>query len=85
MKFLEFGFIIFVMEIRNMEIKNKNDEWVSIDKGDMIDDGCDEGICVGVLKDEGDIVFCVSDGKEGWSVNLREVKKVNGEDVNLIG
>ena len=85
MKFLKNLDIIFVMEIRNMEIKNKNDEWVSIDKGDMISDGFEEGICVSVLKDGGDIEFGVWDGKEGWSVNLREVKKVNGEDVNLIG
>ena len=34
-----------------MEIKNKNDEWVSIDKGDMISDGFEEGICVSVMKD----------------------------------
>ena len=58
---------------------------IKIDKGDLISDGFEEGICVSVLKDGGDIEFGVWDGKEGWSINLREVKKVNGEDVNLIG
>ena len=67
-----------------MEIKNKNDEWVSIDKGDLISDGFEEGVCVSVLVDGGDIVFGVYDGKEGWSVNLREVDSVNGEKVELI-
>ena len=67
-----------------MEIKNKNDEWVSIDKGDLISDGFEEGVCVSVLVDGGDIVFGVYDGKEGWSVNLREVDSVNGDKVELI-
>jgi hypothetical protein len=67
-----------------MEIKNKNDEWVSINKGDLISDGFEEGVCVSILVDGGDINFGVYDGKEGWDINLREVVKVNGEDVNLI-
>ena len=42
------------------------------------------GVCVSVLVDGGDISFGVYDGKEGWSVNLREVDSVNGDKVELI-
>ena len=64
-----------------MEIKNKNDEWVSIDKGDLISDGFEEGMVCGIREDGGDMWYDVWDGKEGWSMNLREVVKVNGEEL----
>jgi len=66
-----------------MEIKNKNGEWVKIEKGDMIGDGFEEGVCVSVLVDGGDVSFGVYDGKEGWSIHLREVDSVNGDKVEL--
>ena len=62
-----------------MEIKNVNGEWVKVEKGDMIGDGFEEGVCVSILVDGGDIEFGVYDGKEGWDLNLRELKKVNGD------
>jgi hypothetical protein len=64
-----------------MEIKNVNGEWVKIEKGDMIGDDFEEGVCVSILVDEGVVEFGVYDGKEGWSIKLGEVKSVNGEKV----
>ena len=69
----------------SMEIKNKNGEWVKIEKGDLISDGFEEGVCVSILVDGGDIEFGVYDGKEGWSIHMREVKSVNGKEAELIG
>ena len=51
----------------------------------MISDGFEEGVCVSILMDGGDCEFGVYDGKEGWSIHLREVDSVNGEKVELIG
>ena len=67
-----------------MEIKNKNGEWVKIEKGDMIGDGCEEGIVVCILVEDNEIEFGVFDGKEGWSLNLKDVKEVNGDKVELV-
>ena len=67
-----------------MEIKDKNGEWVKIDKGDLIGDGFEEGVCVNILMDGGDVEFGVYDGKEGWSIHLRDVKNVNGNDFELV-
>jgi hypothetical protein len=67
-----------------MEIKDKNGEWVKIEKGDVVGDGFEEGVCVNILMDGGDVEFGVYDGKEGWSIHLREVKEVNGKEVELI-
>ena len=66
-----------------MEIRDKNGEYVKIDKGDLIGDGFEEGICVNILVDGGDISFGVYDGKEGWSIHMREVASVNGNKVEL--
>jgi len=67
-----------------MEIKDKNGEWVKIENGDVVGDGFEEGMVVSIRKDGGDVWFDVSDMKEGWSINLREVKSVNNEEVELI-
>ena len=61
-----------------MIIKIDN-EWVSVEKGDWISDGFEDGSVVSIREDGGDIWFGVYDGKEGWDLNLRELKKVNGE------
>jgi hypothetical protein len=61
-----------------MEIKIDN-EWVSVEKGDWISDGFEDGSVVSIREDGGDIWFGVYDGKEGWDMHLREVKKVNGD------
>ena len=68
-----------------MEIKDKKSgNWVKIEKGDMIGDGCEEGIVVCILVEDNEIEFGVSDVKEGWSLKLGDVKKVNGAEVKLI-
>jgi len=67
-----------------MEIKLKNGEWVKIEKGDWIGDGYEDGGVVSILVDGGDVSFGVYDGKEGWSIHLREVKSVNGNDVEIV-
>jgi len=61
-----------------MEIKIDK-EWVKIEKGDVIGDGFEDGIVVSILVEDGEIEFGVSDMKEGWSLKLDDVKKVNGE------
>jgi hypothetical protein len=61
-----------------MEIKIDND-WVKLEKGDVIGDESEEGIGVCILVEDGEIEFGVSDMKEGWSLKLDDVKKVNGE------
>ena len=67
----------------SMEIKNMNGEYVKVEKGDMIGDGFEEGVCVSILVDGGDVEFGVYDGKEGWSIHMREVKSVNGDKVDF--
>jgi len=67
-----------------MEIKDKNGNWIKFEKGDVIGDGFEEGMCVNIRKDGGDVWFDVYDMKEGWSINLREVESVNGDKVELI-
>ena len=67
-----------------MEIKDKNGNWIKFEKGDVIGDGFEEGMCVNIRKDEGDVWFDVYDMKEGRSIKLREVKSVNGDEVELI-
>ena len=67
-----------------MEIKLKNGEWVKIEKGDWIGDGYEDGSVVNIWKDGGDMWFSVYDGKEGWDLNLRELKEVNGDKVELV-
>ena len=54
---------------------------IKIDKGDLISDGFEEGMVCGIRKDGGDMWYDVWDGKEGWSMNLREIVKVNGEEL----
>ena len=54
---------------------------IMIDKGDLISDGFEEGMVCGIRKDGGDMWYDVWDGKEGWSMNLREIVKVNGEEL----
>ena len=54
---------------------------IKIDKGDLISDGFEEGMVCGIRKDGGDMWYDVWDGKEGWSINLREIVKVNGEEL----
>ena len=67
-----------------MEIKDKNGEWVKIEKGDVIGDGFEDGIVISILLDGADLEFGVSDMKEGWTVKLRDIQNVNGNDVNLV-
>ena len=67
-----------------MEIKDKNGEWVKIEKGDLIGDGFEEGIVIDIRLEDEEIMFGVSDMKEGWSMSLKEVNFVNGNDVNLV-
>jgi hypothetical protein len=66
-----------------MEIKNKNGEWVKIEKGDVIGDGFEEGMVVDIRFEDKEVWFGVSDMKEGWSMNLKEVKNVNGDEIEL--
>jgi hypothetical protein len=66
-----------------MEIKDKKGSWIKIENGDVLSDGFEEGMVVDIRKDGGDMWFGVSDMKEGWSMHLREVKSVNGEEVEL--
>ena len=54
---------------------------IKIDKGDLISDGFEEGMVCGIRKDGGDMWYDVWDGKEGWSMNLREIVKVNGKEL----
>ena len=61
-----------------MEIKIDK-EWVKIEKGDVIGDGFEEGVVVNILVEDNEVEFGVWDGKEGWSLNLRDLKKVNGD------
>ena len=58
---------------------------IKIDKGDLISDGFEDGSVVDIRKDGGDLWFEVYDGKEGWSMHLREVKKVNGSTGMIMG
>jgi hypothetical protein len=67
-----------------MEIKDKNGGWFKIEKGDWIGDGYEDGSVIEIRKDGGDIWFEVFDGKEGWSLNLREVRSVNGDKVEVL-
>ena len=67
-----------------MEIKDKNGEWVKIEKGDVIGDGFEDGIVISILFDGADLEFGVSDMKEGWTVKLRDIQNVNGNDVKLV-
>ena len=64
-----------------MEIKKEDGSWFKVEKGDLLDDGFEEGVCVSIECDGGDVSFGVYDGKEGWSMHLRELAKVNGEKV----
>ena len=66
-----------------MEIKNKNGGWTKIEKGDIVGDGYEEGSVVNILKDGKEIELGVYDGKEGWSMNLKDVRIVNGDKVGL--
>ena len=63
-----------------MEIKIDK-EWVKIEKGDVIGDGFEDGVVVNILVEDNEVEFGVWDGKEGWSLKLDDVKKVNGEFV----
>ncbi len=54
---------------------------IKIDKGDLISDGFEEGMVCGIREDGGDMWYDVWDGKEGWSMNLREIVKVNGKEL----
>ena len=67
----------------SMEIKNKNGGWTKIEKGDIVGDGYEEGSVVSILVDNGVIELGVYDGKEGWSMNLKDVRMVNGDKVEL--
>jgi hypothetical protein len=66
-----------------MEIKDKKGEWVKIEKGDIVGDGYEEGSVVNILVDGNEIELGVYDGKEGWSMSLKEVREVNGDRVEL--
>tara|TARA_R110002051_G_scaffold315660_1_gene394325 strand:+ start:559 stop:762 length:204 start_codon:yes stop_codon:yes gene_type:complete len=66
-----------------MEIKDKNGEYVKIEKGDIVGDGYEEGSVVSILVDNGVIELGVYDGKEGWSLSLKEIREVNGDKVEL--
>ena len=63
-----------------MEIKDSNGKWFKIEKGDVLGDGFEEGMVVSIMMDGGDLTFNVSDMKEGWTIHLRELKSVNGEE-----
>ena len=67
-----------------MEIKDKNGEYVKIEKGDIVGDGYEEGSVVNILVDGNEIELGVYDGKEGWSMSLKEVREVNGDKVELV-
>ncbi len=66
-----------------MEIKDKKGSWIKIEKGDLIGDGFEEGMVVDIRFEDEEIMFGVSDMKEGWSMHLRDVKEVNGDKVEL--
>jgi hypothetical protein len=67
----------------SMEIKDKKGSWITIDKGDVIGDGYEEGMVVDIRFEDEEIMFGVSDMKEGWSMSLKEVNFVNGDKVEL--
>ena len=67
-----------------MEIKDKNGKWVKIEKGDIVGDGYEEGSVVNILFENNEIELGVYDGKEGWSMSLKEVREVNGDKVELV-
>jgi hypothetical protein len=67
-----------------MEIKDKKGEWVKIEKGDVIGDGFEEGMVIDIRFEDEEIMFGVSDLKEGWSMSLKEVNFVNGDKVELV-
>ena len=66
-----------------MEIKDKKGSWVKIEKGDIVGDGYEEGSVVNILVDGNGVELGVYDGKEGWSMNLKDVRIVNGDKVEL--
>ena len=67
-----------------MEIKDKKGSWIKIEKGDIVGDGFEEGSVVNILFENNEIELGVYDGKEGWSLNLKDVKEVNGDKVELV-
>jgi hypothetical protein len=67
----------------SMEIKDKSGSWIKIEKGDIVGDGFEEGSVVNILVDGNEIELGVYDGKEGWSMSLKEVREVNGNKVEL--
>jgi hypothetical protein len=67
-----------------MEIKDKKGSWIKIEKGDIVGDGYEEGSVVNILFENNEIELGVYDGKEGWSMSLKEVREVNGEKVELV-
>jgi hypothetical protein len=67
-----------------MEIRDNNGEYVKIEKGDIVGDGYEEGSVVSILVDNGEIELGVYDGKEGWSMSLKEVNFVNGSKVEFV-
>tara|TARA_Y100000310_G_scaffold21139_1_gene20450 strand:+ start:38 stop:232 length:195 start_codon:yes stop_codon:yes gene_type:complete len=54
---------------------------IKIEKGDLVSDGFEDGVVVNIREDGGDVWYDVYDGKEGWSLHLRDVVKVNDEFV----
>ena len=67
-----------------MEIKDKSGSWVKIEKGDIVGDGFEEGMVVDIRFEDKEVMFGVSDMKEGWSMSLKEVNFVNGDRVELV-
>ena len=48
--------------------------------GDIISDGFEEGMVHSIRFDKGDKWYEVYDGKEGWSMNEKDVKLINNID-----
>jgi hypothetical protein len=52
-----------------------------IEKGDLVGDGFEDGIVIDIREDGGDVWYGVFDGKEDWEWHRREIKEVNGKEL----
>jgi hypothetical protein len=52
-----------------------------IEKGDLVSDGFEDGVVIDIVEDGGDVWYGVYDGKEAWKWHLREIKEVNGREL----
>ena len=52
-----------------------------IEKGDLVGDGFEDGVVIDIRVDGGDTWYDIYDGKEAWTWHLRDIKEVNGREL----